>query len=94
MEESPLFITLQDTYPLRLSEIKFDLQIIMETYLATNQKRIICSVPFPEGYPENDFFYIVSKKYAEKQLLNYIYCMIQVKTVLKILFFMSSSCVR
>ena len=68
--ESPLFITLQDTYPLRVrvddTERKFDLQIIMETYLDTNQKRIVCSVPFPEGYPENDFFRIVYDTRAEK----------------------------
>ena len=68
--EPPLFITLQDTYPLRVpvhdTEIKFDLHIIMETYLETNQKRIMCSVPFPKDYPENDFFRIVSLKRGEQ----------------------------
>ncbi len=67
--ESPVFIKLKDTYPLRVpvhdTEIKFDLHILMETYLETDQKRIICSVPFPEGYPENDFFRIVSLTRAE-----------------------------
>jgi hypothetical protein len=54
---------LPDTYPLQVNDKHFDLRIYIEmkTYPKTNRKRIICSVPFPEDYPHNDFYRTVSE---------------------------------
>jgi hypothetical protein len=63
--ETPQVVVLPDTYPLTVSvhdtEMQFHLQIVMLTYLETRRKRILCTVPFPKGYPDNDFFRIVSQ---------------------------------
>ena len=56
-------IVLPDIYPLHVINKLFYLRIHidMKTYPKTNRKRIVCSIPFPEDYPRNDFYRTVSE---------------------------------